>query len=453
MVDFFENDLWDRLSDEKFAKKGNAETFLEAYRKTVDGAVWQDDRNYSPFHIAWAAHRLLEDSKLTWNQRLGCLIVLESVASLDDPMDKSPFFPVLVQHTLALLHRHQSEEDDPFETEQRCLLELLQSLLPSVLGCDTYDALLDELKNGGPVTDPLMNLLEKNVKRWTIGYKDDDYVSPLVLVETDAEKRELTRLLEKASVKTVSQSELLAPLPSVVPEFSRPLPPPLLPLMGYQDEDISNEEEESELLEYLHSEFVWLTPTNLRLMLLPEDANDNISNEVYREVLKLLSTKAFEAPLSPDAQRKVLEALAEKEESDNDAEMSTRLVNECGFTPQTLVRLVEHNPLVAHECLLRILSSCLDEIKNDYLSALVGMDMSLQSMEVVNRLATHVPKNQTEEPILHPEYIHLYISNCIASCENIQDRHAQNRLVRLVCVFLQSLIRNQIVNVDVSNYR
>jgi hypothetical protein len=60
------------------------------------------------------------------------------------------------------------------------------------------------------------------------------------------------------------------------------------------------------------------------------------------------------------------------------------------------------------------------------------MDMSLQSMEVVNSLAMRVlPHNKAnnEEPILHPEYIHLYISNCIASCENIQDRHAQNRLV------------------------
>ncbi|KAJ4882545.1 hypothetical protein Rs2_32638 [Raphanus sativus] len=174
------------------------------------------------------------------------------------------------------------------------------------------------------------------------------------------------------------------------------------------------------------SELLWIDPDNKHELIWDDKmCADTSRGSTVRDLL----VKGLKVTLSPTEQENITTSLA------NDP----KLVYHCGITPRKLPQLVEHNPQIAVEILTKLINS--PEIV-DYFAALVSMDMSLHSMEVVNRLTTAVE--------LSKEFIRVYITNCISSCENAkQDKYMQNRLVRLVCVFLQSLIRNN--NIDVKD--
>ena len=77
-----------------------------------------------------------------------------------------------------------------------------------------------------------------------------------------------------------------------------------------------------------------------------------------------LLAHAIQSPLIPSQQQQILVALT----------VETSLVVQRGLTPHKLPELVENNPMIAVECLLKLTSSPLFP---DYLSVLVNMSMSL----------------------------------------------------------------------------
>lgn len=109
------------------------------------------------------------------------------------------------------------------------------------------------------------------------------------------------------------------------------------------------------------------------------------------------------------------------------------LVTFLNFSKDDLQTFIDSNLMVAGEIFFAMMNYTF--VKN-HLKVLVNMEVSLHSLEVMNKLSGH--------PKFPKEYLNIYVLNCIQKCQNVPDKVMKNRFVRMVCVFIQSLIRNKI---------
>lgn len=312
-------------------------------------------------------------------QKLSALHLLHTLTHLQPP-GRNPFTPFLLQAV--------QDPGRPYPERY-----FIQSLL------------LEDKPTAGRISEVLQRLQSKPPNPLT--------PAPELLQLLQERESARSKVLQKAQPSPSSHEEVEALLTArvregVPPPFTR-LTPPVLPLQP--------------------GEVRWLHPELPHL--LRWDKTMGQDQTTLQELQSLLK-EALAGPLLPTQQQQVLKEL----------EANKKLVLSLSLTPPSLPQLVEHNPAIAFEVLLRLIQLAQG---NEYLPALVNMEMSLHSMEVINRLskAVHLPS----------EFVHLYISNCIVSCQAAQeDKYVQTRRVRLVCVFLQSLIRNRIINVQDLSY-
>lgn len=498
-VDAVWSQMWKSLPDDKLYRDITPDEIISKIRSIATQVLPAGD-----ISLAWSAYTLTtldsDTARLasglgepfTWYHCLVCLIVLDNLCTQNGKSNSSSsaFFPLLLQASFAALQRYDTtsssseskqNEEDKDDTDlllaYSTVLKFVEtSVLEDMLGQEDFDRVQHILQNSAPGNDSnttdeeIATLLEETAQAWTSTTTSAstvaagvDFVDPLLsLAEHNPTTK--TRLSSSSTAPSLPISDLLHPtaLPSLPVPFSRPFPPPSFPLHGYDvdesDQVMTTDAEQAAMLEHLHAELIWLTPSCHRFLLLPDDEQDKAASEQFHKVVGLMKDEAFHRPLAPNERRQIVEILTTSGEATEDEYLGFTLLRESGLTPQNLPLLVEHNPLVAHESLVRILESYSEPERKSYLSSLVGMDTSLHSMEVVNRLAVATmntadaqqgrPENETQPVLLETEYIHLFIGSCIESCSNVQDRHTQNRLVRLVCVFVQSLLRNRILQVD-----
>ncbi|KAJ6251760.1 ccr4-not transcription complex subunit 11 [Anaeramoeba flamelloides] len=182
------------------------------------------------------------------------------------------------------------------------------------------------------------------------------------------------------------------------------------------------------ILQILDNELIWIDYEDETLLPIWDQTITNVksNNDQFKNLMK----KAFTSQLSQLEQQQIILRL----------ENEPKLLGEGVITPNNFQDLVEKNPIISFEILKRFSED--EEKINIYLESFIKTNVTLHSMEVINKLSGARKK-------LNKDFLNRFVSNCISSCSEITDKYVQGRHVRLVCAFIRSLMNNS--QLDVKN--
>lgn len=263
-----------------------------------------------------------------------------------------------------------------------------------------HSALQGALQSGASVPKLNMSMLRRNWAERHPNVPETLRLPPISAVVSDA-----VAGIGGDNLRLADELGEAVTLEEFAPEFVRP-PPPFLPI-GTECHELR-----------------WIDPETLHEVIWDPDMG--MKGERGSEIREVIA-RALKSPVQEAEQKMVVAGL----------EKDPKLVHMCGLTPQKLPDLVQNNSQLATEILLKLVSS---NQMPQYLEALVNMEVNMHSMEVVSRL--------TDSVELPAEVLHTYISHCIRSCENIQDKYDQIRMVRFVCVFLKRIMKSNVIDAN-----
>jgi hypothetical protein len=142
------------------------------------------------------------------------------------------------------------------------------------------------------------------------------------------------------------------------------------------------------------------------------DNSDELPDSSYLELFQ----KAFTHSLSPLQTDQIL------------SKYDKISIIKCGLSTNKFPLLIEKNPRIAVESIKKLKTS---PLWNEYVLILMNMNITLQTVEVMNQISKEISK----------ENLHFYISNAITIC----DKEKSNHKSRLLGVFLQNVIRKQLI--------